>query len=439
METVKKVTTEEHPISRKLLNHILELGNNNKIIETISEIKLDEDENTSNLEENVTLEHQAAQIKAIEPKSDKTREEEFDESVQGNQGENLRQNSSGRQPKSINDPTSGTSKNKEVPLSREPITSSVGETTGITRVNKPSTLNLTDSSGDQAIESPQPSAALKSLKSARWLTSLDPSIYPPSIKSPDPCLNHDIEGSPGYFKYDKEFLLQFEKYFIEKPCLDFETQVKALIELNRNLTVRYGTTRISDNIPRKDISNTRTNQFDRSSFKFGSIQKPTISSRWDSFGAKTNEPSYPLGSAQEPSNISWQNTKNIRKNEHRKEFFIPEPTQQPNYVSNQDTNNTKFNESERGFFIPKPSQQPDYVFNQDTSHTTYNEFERGLVQFDSTHTQDDMAKQSTKKIKNDNKKFGLSGFSWGDNRRPVDNITKEEFESITRQWREFKS
>ncbi|RKF64342.1 putative eukaryotic initiation factor 4f subunit p130 [Erysiphe neolycopersici] len=415
METGREVSNEERPISTKLLNHIRGLGSNviskntDKIVHITSEIKLDGDKITTNLEECVTPEHQIAQIKEIEPKLDKTREEEFGESVQGKHDEKLHQNGSGRQLKSIENPMPGTSK-EGVPSSRISMTPSVGLNTGIMRVNKPSTLNLTTSAGHQAIEPPQPSAALKSLESARWLTSLDPSIYPPSIKSPDPCLNQDTQGSPGSFKYDKDFLLQFEKYFIEKPCLEFETRVKALIEVNKNLTVRYGTTRISENNQRCDISNTRTKQFDKTSFKLGSIQKSSIASRWDSFSVKPNELDCPIESAQKPNNISRQ-----------------------------DTNHTKYSEPEGGFFIPEPTQHTDYLLKQDIKFKKYNEPERGFVELDSTQIQDDIVKQNTKKIKNDNKKFGLSGFSWGENRRPVDNITKEEFASITRQWREFKS
>lgn len=415
METVKEVTTEDHPISSKLLNHIRQLGpkviseNTRNFVQIISDIKLDENKITSELKDTATAENQIVQIKTIEPKLDKTGDEEYEEWVQRKQDEKLHQNGSERQLRSVEDPMPGISE-KGVPSSRVPMTSSVGVNTGIMRVKKPSTLNLTASAGDQAIEPPQPSAALKSLESARWLTSLDPSIYPPSIKSPDPCLNQDTQGSPGNFKYDKDFLLQFEKYFIEKPCLEFETRVKALIEVNKNLPVRYGTTRISDNVPRWDSSNARTSQFDKDSFKSGSIQKPNFSSRWDSFSVKVNELSGPIRSAQKSNSLSRQNT-----------------------------NNSRSDESEGGFFIPESTQRPNYLSKQDTEQKKYNEIKRGLVKLGSTQLQEDMAKQNPIKMKNDNKKFGLSGFSWGDNRRPVDNITKEEFESITRQWREFKS
>ncbi|RAL62234.1 hypothetical protein DID88_004805 [Monilinia fructigena] len=53
---------------------------------------------------------------------------------------------------------------------------------------KPAALNLAPLS-TKPVEPPQPSAALQSLKSARFLTVLDSSIYPANISSPNPALN----------------------------------------------------------------------------------------------------------------------------------------------------------------------------------------------------------------------------------------------------------
>ncbi|KAI9646893.1 hypothetical protein NHQ30_004893 [Ciborinia camelliae] len=93
---------------------------------------------------------------------------------------------------------------------------------------KPAALNLAPLN-TKPIEPPQPSAALQSLKSARFLTVLDSSIYPSNISSPNPALNSAVNAKGKTFKYDKEFLLQFQKVFTEKPSMEFESQIKALI------------------------------------------------------------------------------------------------------------------------------------------------------------------------------------------------------------------
>lgn len=95
-------------------------------------------------------------------------------------------------------------------------------------VRKPAALNLSQLNTKQ-VEPAQPSAALQSLKSARFLTVLDASIYPEGIQSPNPALNAAVSKKGTNFKYDKEFLLQFQKVFTEKPSLEFESKIKALI------------------------------------------------------------------------------------------------------------------------------------------------------------------------------------------------------------------
>ncbi len=94
-------------------------------------------------------------------------------------------------------------------------------------IRKPAALNLAQLS-TKSVEPAPPSAALQSLKSARFLEIMDSSIYPEGIQSPNPALNAAAEGSKG-FKYDKEFLLQFKDKFTEKPSVEFEAKIKALI------------------------------------------------------------------------------------------------------------------------------------------------------------------------------------------------------------------
>ncbi|KAI1306316.1 hypothetical protein F5Y03DRAFT_394558 [Xylaria venustula] len=96
------------------------------------------------------------------------------------------------------------------------------------RAPKPQALNLAQLN-NKAVEPPQPSAALQSLKTARLLDVIKTDIYPPGINSPNPALNAAVTKKGTSFKYDSAFLLQFKSVFTEQPSLDFHQQVKTLI------------------------------------------------------------------------------------------------------------------------------------------------------------------------------------------------------------------
>jgi len=124
--------------------------------------------------------------------------------------------------------TLGTDSGTSTPASDDsmgppPAKNAAGEKRG-----KPAALNLAPLN-TKPVEPPQPSAALQSLKSARFLTHIAPSLYPSNISSPNPALNSAVTTKGKSFKYDKEFLLQFQKVFTEKPSMEFEAQIKALI------------------------------------------------------------------------------------------------------------------------------------------------------------------------------------------------------------------
>lgn len=91
--------------------------------------------------------------------------------------------------------------------------------------DKPSALKLETSKN---VEPPQPSAALKSLQSARFLQDPTKVSYPPNIASPNPALNASAPPDRK-FKYNKEFLLQFQKVFQEKPSLDWDFKVRETV------------------------------------------------------------------------------------------------------------------------------------------------------------------------------------------------------------------
>ncbi len=86
---------------------------------------------------------------------------------------------------------------------------------------KPAALKISTS---KPVEPAQPSAALQSLRSARFITSVKDVQYPPSIASPNPALNKN--APMGKFKYNTGFLVQFQQVFIEKPSEDWSNKVK---------------------------------------------------------------------------------------------------------------------------------------------------------------------------------------------------------------------
>ena len=89
---------------------------------------------------------------------------------------------------------------------------------------KPAALKLETT---KPVEAPQPSAALQSLRSARFLTTVNESTYPPAIASPNPALN---SAAPmGKFRYDRDFLVQFQKVFVEKPSETWIERVKETV------------------------------------------------------------------------------------------------------------------------------------------------------------------------------------------------------------------
>lgn len=96
---------------------------------------------------------------------------------------------------------------------------------------KPAALNLSITT--KPVEAPQPSAALQSLKTSRFLTikeASNPGIYAgSSLASPNPAVNAAVGKRGQAFKYDAAFLLQFQPVFTEQPSLEFQSQVKTLI------------------------------------------------------------------------------------------------------------------------------------------------------------------------------------------------------------------
>ncbi|CAI4211834.1 unnamed protein product [Parascedosporium putredinis] len=94
---------------------------------------------------------------------------------------------------------------------------------------KPAALNLSITT--KPVEAPQPSAALQSLKTSRFLTikeASNPGIYAgSSLASPNPAVNAAVGKRGQAFKYDAAFLLQFQNVFTEQPSLEFHARPNA--------------------------------------------------------------------------------------------------------------------------------------------------------------------------------------------------------------------
>ncbi|KAL3467105.1 hypothetical protein BJX64DRAFT_274134 [Aspergillus heterothallicus] len=94
-----------------------------------------------------------------------------------------------------------------------------------TNKQKPAALKLET---NKAVEPPQPTAGMKALHSARFVDDLSKISYPDSIASPNPALNSSAPADRR-FHYNKEFLLQFQTVFKEKPSLDWDVRVRETV------------------------------------------------------------------------------------------------------------------------------------------------------------------------------------------------------------------
>jgi translation initiation factor 4G len=90
--------------------------------------------------------------------------------------------------------------------------------------HRPQTLKLETT---KAVEPAQPTAGMQSLSSARMLQLQSEISYPAGIQSPNPAINHSGKGRG--FHYDKDFLLQFQDVFKEKPNINWDKTLKETV------------------------------------------------------------------------------------------------------------------------------------------------------------------------------------------------------------------
>ncbi len=92
-------------------------------------------------------------------------------------------------------------------------------------IKTPLDLPLLEAKEDELPE--QPSSTLNALRSSTFIQDLRVVDYPDSITPPDSTLN--VNSSAGKFKYDQQFLLQFQDVFTEKPAVDWEKRMKEVL------------------------------------------------------------------------------------------------------------------------------------------------------------------------------------------------------------------
>ena len=86
---------------------------------------------------------------------------------------------------------------------------------------KPAHLKLET---NKPVERAEPTPGMQALRSARFLELKEEPKYPDGFQSPNPALNQT--GQRKGRAYDKDFLLQFQSVFREKPSIDWDQRVK---------------------------------------------------------------------------------------------------------------------------------------------------------------------------------------------------------------------
>jgi translation initiation factor 4G len=108
----------------------------------------------------------------------------------------------------------------------EPAASAPTSAKSTTTKSKPPNLKL---EMNKPVEPAQPTAGMQALKSARFLQVKSELVnYPEGIQSPNPALNTNASRNKGR-QYDKDFLLQFQEVFREKPSTDWDNKLKETV------------------------------------------------------------------------------------------------------------------------------------------------------------------------------------------------------------------
>ena len=120
-------------------------------------------------------------------------------------------------------PASEEAEHSPMPPPAQPATGSLARTAGAATAQKPKPAHLKLET-TKRVEAPEPTPGMQALKSARFLTLKEEAKYPDGFKSPNPALN--LSGTRKGKAYDKDFLLQFQSVFKEKPSVDWDMKVR---------------------------------------------------------------------------------------------------------------------------------------------------------------------------------------------------------------------
>jgi translation initiation factor 4G len=119
---------------------------------------------------------------------------------------------------SLKKPTLGPGATEEAETSAPAEPTPVANAAQAAQKPKPAHLKLET---NKRVEPAEPTPGMQALKSSRFLSVKEELSYPEGVKSPNPALNQK-EGRA----YDKDFLLQFQSVFKEKPTVDWDQKVK---------------------------------------------------------------------------------------------------------------------------------------------------------------------------------------------------------------------
>lgn len=164
---------------------------------------------------------------------------------------------------------------------------------------KPGALNLTNIKTN---EPALPSAALTSLRSARPVDNLKHLQYPEGIQSPNPALNPLANTTK--FKYDKDFLMQFQTVFTEKPSIDWDQRMRDTV--GDSESSRSGTARTPLGVAPRSASRSGTSGLSSmggAMGAFGSFNKPASSSMGFQKSSSSNSLAGILGGMGRPTSL----------------------------------------------------------------------------------------------------------------------------------------
>ena len=119
-------------------------------------------------------------------------------------------------------PTSDAPAEKEAPASETPMAPPKATPSG--GKQKPAALKLETT---KSVEPPQPTPQLQALRTARKINHINDVAYPAPINSPNPALNANAKGNN--MRYDRAFLMQFQRAFTEKPSENWVERLKETV------------------------------------------------------------------------------------------------------------------------------------------------------------------------------------------------------------------